>query len=97
MYPYTQCVDGCMFVCAGARASDNEDNQTIRTEDFVDKFQDTMVYSSGTHSLYYGYSVLILLCILLIPGTWLVDEKLWLLWLTVLKREVWLHFRSGLE
>lgn len=31
----------------GGRASGDDDNQTIRTEDFVDKFQDTMVYSSG--------------------------------------------------
>ncbi|XP_052256598.1 myosin heavy chain, cardiac muscle isoform-like isoform X2 [Dreissena polymorpha] len=28
------------------RVSDTDDAQTIRTEDFVDKFQDTMVYSS---------------------------------------------------
>ncbi|KAH3894089.1 hypothetical protein DPMN_018247, partial [Dreissena polymorpha] len=29
------------------RVSDTDDAQTIRTEDFVDKFQDTMVYSSA--------------------------------------------------
>ncbi|KAL4223886.1 hypothetical protein ACF0H5_017349 [Mactra antiquata] len=31
----------------GVRMSADEDTQTIRTEDFVDKFQDTMVYSSA--------------------------------------------------
>ncbi|XP_052800431.1 golgin subfamily A member 4-like isoform X5 [Mya arenaria] len=29
------------------RVSDNEDTQTIRTEDFADQFQDTMVYGSA--------------------------------------------------
>ena len=31
------------------RASTDDDNQTIRTEDFADKFQDALIYpSSGT-------------------------------------------------
>ena len=30
-----------------SKGSGNEDAETIRTEDFVDRFQDTMVYSSG--------------------------------------------------
>lgn len=38
------CVSGGGY---GGRVSGDDDNQTIRTEDFVDKFQDTMVYSSG--------------------------------------------------
>ena len=34
------------FSCIGGYKS-NEDAETIRTEDFVEKFQDTLVYSSG--------------------------------------------------
>ncbi|XP_052800428.1 golgin subfamily A member 4-like isoform X2 [Mya arenaria] len=33
------------------RVSDNEDTQTIRTEDFADQFQDTMVYGSEGRNL----------------------------------------------
>ena len=49
MLPYI--FDVPFFTCSlggyMSKGSGNEDAETIRTEDFVDRFQDTMVYSSG--------------------------------------------------
>ena len=40
------------------RASTEDDNQTIRTEDFADKFQDTLIYpSSGCYFIVIFHSL----------------------------------------
>ena len=39
-------------ILGGVLKNAEDDTQTIRTEDFVDKFQDTLVYSSGKHNIY---------------------------------------------
>ena len=51
-----------------SKGSGNEDAETIRTEDFVDRFQDTMVYSSGklieeNHKIPLKVQILLVYCI----------------------------------
>ena len=58
----------CLLGGYMSKGSGNEDAETIRTEDFVDRFQDTMVYSSGklieeNHKIPLKVQILLVYCI----------------------------------